>query len=73
LRLWQRRQHRRYRAWENKQRLQRIGHGLIWPIRILFALAVVALVLWLGIPIVGLSVALLLAFLMWIVMGAAWL
>lgn len=74
LRLWQRRQYRRYLASMNPQPVPPISAGLLGlSIRILLSYAVAGLVLGLATPHIGLGYGLLLAMLAWIVMGAYWL
>ena len=54
-------------------RLKRIGGGLIWGIRIAFAVMVTFGVIWVATPLVGRGVALIGAAVLWVVMGAYWL
>jgi len=73
LRLWQKRQHRRYLASLNDRGPHAISGALVWTIRAAMAYAIAGLIIWLVTPLVGLGYALLLAMLAWIVMGAYWL
>lgn len=74
LHLWQNRQHRTYLASLGSQPPPPITGGL-WRLifKMLFSYAVAGLVLGLATPHIGLGFALLLAMLVWMLMGACWL
>jgi len=55
------------------KRLNRIGGWLVWSVRAGFAILVALGVIHLGTPLVGRGIALIVAAVMWTVMGTYWL